>query len=156
MLDDTDDIDAKRLLLPGLAGFYRLTAPLSYAFIRVVAGLIFLPSGIDKMFYGGYARIAEGNIAALGLTPRYGWAWAVAGLEFFGAIFVILGLFTRPVAFALAIQLAVITFGIQITYGYFWSSRGFEVGLLLMLVYLSFCFGGGGRYSLDRAVGREF
>ena len=156
MEDDADGIDATTPIIPGLASFYNLGAPLAYAFTRVVMGLLFLPSGIDKMFLGGHARIAEGNIAALGLEPRYAWAWTVAGVELFGAILMIVGLFTRPAAFAIAAQLAVITFGIQIKSGYFWSGRGFEVGLLMMLVFLAFCFGGGGRWSADRAIGREF
>ena len=117
---------------------------------------MFLPSGVDKMFLGGQARIAAGNIAALGLEPRMAWAWTVAGVEFFGAILMILGLFTRPVAFTLAVQLAVITFGLQIRSGYLWTNRGFELGLLMMLVCLAICFGGGGRWSLDRKIGKEF
>ena len=156
MEDDATKIDANRLIIPGLAGLYNLGAPVAYAFTRVVMGLMFLPSGIDKMFLGGHARVAEGNIAALGLEPRYAWAWTVAGVEFFGALLIIVGLFTRPVAFAIAVQLAVITFGIQIKAGYFWNVRGFDVGLLMMLVFLAFCFGGGGRWSADRAIGREF
>lgn len=156
MRDETDAIEARRLIFPGLASLYNLGAPLSYAFIRVLVGLVFLPSGIDKMFLGGHARIAEGNIAALGLVPRYGWAWAVAGLEFFGAILFALGLLTRAVSFAFVVQLAVITFLLQINSGYFWSSRGFEVGLLLWLIFIAYCFGGGGRYSLDRMIRREF
>ncbi len=156
MQDDAGDIDATRLIVPGLAGLYRLGAPFAYAFTRVTIGLMFLPSGVDKMFLGGQARIAAGNIAALGLEPRMAWAWTVAGVEFFGAILMILGLFTRPVAFTLAVQLAVITFGLQIRSGYLWTNRGFELGLLMMLVCLAICFGGGGRWSLDRKIGKEF
>ena len=77
-------------------------------------------------------------------------------LEFFGVILLVLGLFTRPVAFALAVQMAVITFLIQWTNGYFWMNRGYEFALLLMLVCIAFVIGGGGRYSLDRKLGREF
>ena len=153
MHDETELVDAKRLYFPALAGIYNFGAQLSYAFIRVLVALVFLPSGIDKMFQGGHARIAEGNIAALGLAPKFAWAWAVAGLEFFGAILFGLGLLTRAVSFAFVVQLFVITFMIQISNGYFWSSRGFEVGLLLWLIFIAYCFGGGGRYSLDQ-IGR--
>ena len=58
MQDEIDAVDPKRLYFPALSGFYNLGAPLSYAFIRVLVALVFLPSGIDKMFHGGHARIA--------------------------------------------------------------------------------------------------
>ena len=156
MIDETNDIDADRLMVPALAPVYSMLAPLSYAFIRVVMGLMFLPSGIDKMFHGGNARIAEGNLKMLGLAYPYAWSWVVASVELFGAIFIILGLFTRGAAFAIVVMLTVITFGIQAKAGYLWASRGFEVGLLMQLLFIAICFGGGGRFSLDRKIGREF
>ena len=156
MIDETREGDASRLFIPALAPVYALAAPLGYAFIRVVMGLMFLPSGIDKMFLGGNERIAAGNLTALGLADTIAWSWAVAGTEFFGAVLIILGLFTRFAAFSLVCLLSVITFGIQIKSGFLWAPRGFEVGLLMMLVFIAICFGGGGRYSLDRVIGREF
>ena len=156
IIDENADAGAERLFIPALAPVYAMMAPLSYAFIRVIIGLMFLPSGIDKMFLGGNARIAAGNLTALGLSNVVAWSWAVAATEFFGAILIILGLFTRFAAFSLVVLLFVITFGIQMKSGFLWSPRGFEVGLLLMLISIAICFGGGGRFSLDRRIGREF
>jgi putative oxidoreductase len=156
MIDETSDIDESVLIIPGLAGLYRQLAPLGYVFARVVYGLLLLPSGFDKVFQGGVHRIAAGNIIKIGLEPPLVWAWAVGSLEFIGAILLLLGLFTRPVAFALAIQMAVITFMIQMPNGFFWTSRGCEFPLLLTLVAIAFVAGGGGRYSLDWRIGREF
>jgi putative oxidoreductase len=143
-------------IVPALAGLYRRGAPLSYAFIRIVMGLLMLVPGIDKMFYGGAARIAAGNLVRLGVQPPMVWAWTVAGLEFFGGILLILGLFTRPVAFALAVELTVITTGILAPRGWLWTVNGVEVGLLVTLVLIGLVLGGSGRYSLDRKIGREF
>ena len=156
MIDETNNIDERRLIIPGLAGLYRHVAPLGYAFIRVLVGLVFLANGIDKVFYGGAARIAAGNITNLGFPAPYAWAWLVAVIEFFGAFMLIFGLFTRPLAFAMTIMLAVISFGIMIHRGMFWTTGGIEVALLLGLVTLAFTIGGSGRYSLDRVIGREF
>jgi putative oxidoreductase len=156
IIDENADAGAEKLFIPALAPVYAMMAPLSYAFIRVIIGLMFLPSGIDKMFLGGNARIAAGNLTALGLSNVVAWSWAVAATEFFGAILIILGLFTRFAAFSLVVLLFVITFGIQMKSGFLWSPRGFEVGLLLMLISIAICFGGGGRFSLDRRIGREF
>jgi putative oxidoreductase len=156
VLEESSAVDESRLVVPALAGIYRHLAPLSYAFMRVVVALMFLPVGIDKMFYGGAARVAAGNITGLGLTPPLAWGWAVAVTEFFGAILLALGLFTRPVAFVLAVELTVIAFGIMALKGFFWTAGGMEVALLMELATIGFIFGGGGRYSLDRLIGREF
>jgi putative oxidoreductase len=156
MIDETSTIDERRLLIPGLAGLYRCGAPLAYAAVRVLTALILLPGGIEKLFSGGVDRIATTSIPALGFPYPYAWAWAVTLIEFFGSILLALGLFTRPIAFAMTVQLAVIAFGIMIKRGVFWTSGGIEVALLLGLITFAFVIGGGGRYSLDHAIGREF
>jgi len=130
--------------------------PIAYAFARVYYALLILPSGYEKVFHDGAARIAAGNVLKTGLQPPLFWAWAVAYLEFYGMILLALGLLTRPIAFAFAIELAVIVLTIQMPNGYFWTSRGAEFALMLFVVCLAFLFGGGGRYSLDRRLGREF
>ena len=130
--------------------------PIAYAFARVYYALLILPSGYEKVFHDGAARIAAGNVLKTGLQPPLFWAWAVAYLEFYGMILLALGLLTRPVAFAFAIEMAVIALMIQMPNGYFWTSRGAEFAVMLFVVCLAFLFGGGGRYSLDRKLGREF
>jgi len=130
--------------------------PIAYLFARVYYALLILPSGYEKVFQDGAARIAAGNVLKTGLQPPLFWAWAVAYLELYGMILLALGLLTRPVAFALAIELAVIVLTIQMPNGYFWTSRGAEFAIMLFVVCLAFSFGGGGRYSLDRRLRREF
>jgi putative oxidoreductase len=130
--------------------------PMAYKFARVYYALLILPSGYEKVFQDGAARIAAGNVLKTGLQPPLFWAWAVAYLEFYGMILLALGLLTRPVAFAFAIELALIVFTIQLPNGYFWTSRGAEFAIMLFVVCLAFLFGGGGRYSIDRQLGREF
>ena len=130
--------------------------PLAYAFARVWLALLILPSGYEKVFNDGAARIAAGNLLKTGFTPPHFWAWAVAYLEFYGMMLLAVGLLTRPVAFAFFVELAVITVMIQMPNGYFWTSRGMEFALVLTVVCFAFVLGGGGRYSLDRKIGREF
>ena len=156
MIDEIGNTDKSKLIIPQLAGIYGFAAPLSYALIRIVIALVLLPDGLEKIFLGGADRIAAGNIAKLGLQFPYAWAWTVACLEFFGSILLGLGLFTRPVAVAFAVMLTVIVFGITLPRGYFWTVNGAEVALLLDLAVIGFIFGGGGRYSLDQLIGREF
>ena len=129
---------------------------IGYALARVWFALLILPSGYEKIFEGGAARIAAGNVLKTGFHPPLFWAWTVASLEFFGMMLLAVGLFTRPIAFAFAVQLGVITFMLQMPNGYCWTSRGMEFALALFLVCIAFVFGGGGKYSLDRRMGREF
>ena len=49
-----------------------------------------------------------------------------------------------------------LVFGVALPRGYFWMVNGGEVGLLLGFAVIGFIFGGGGRYSVDRLIGREF
>lgn len=156
MIDETSNIDRDRLFIPGLAGLYGRLAPFSYVFMRIVMAAMILPHGIDKLFYGGAQRIAAGNVLKVGLEPAIVWAWGVGGVEFFGAILLALGLFTRPVAFALAIEMAAISFRVHFEPGFFWTAHGYEFSLLLMLVCIAYVLSGGGRYSLDRLIGKEF
>jgi putative oxidoreductase len=129
---------------------------MGYALARVWFALLILPSGYEKVFADGAARIAAGNVLKTGFYPPMFWAWVVALLELVGMILLALGLGTRVIAFMMAIELGVIVVKIQMPNGYFWTSRGTEFALCLFLVCLAFVFGGGGRYSLDRKLGREF
>ena len=133
-----------------------ILVPLAYALARVWFAVLILPSGYEKVFENGAARIAAGNILKTGFYPPMLWAWVVALLEFFGMILLALGLGTRIVAFMMAIELGVIVVTIQMPNGWFWTSRGTEFALVLFLVCVAFVIGGGGRYSLDRKLGREF
>ena len=133
-----------------------LLVPIAYAFARVWFALLILPSGYEKVFENGAARIAAGNIVKTGFYPPVFWAWVVALLEFVGMILLALGLGTRVVAFMMAVELGVIVATIQAPNGYYWTSRGAEFALVLFLVCSAFVIGGGGRYSLDRKLGREF
>ena len=129
---------------------------LGYALARVWMALLILPSGWEKVFDDGVARIAAGNVLKTGFYPPMFWAWVVAWLELAGMLMLAAGLLTRPIAFMFFVEMAVITLTIQMPNGYFWTSRGCEFALLLTIVSFAFVMGGGGKYSLDRRIGREF
>jgi len=133
----------------------RLSA-IGYALARVWFAVLILPSGWEKVFADGASRIATGNVLKTGFYPPMFWAWVVALLELVGMVLLAVGLGTRIIALMMAIELGVIVVAIQMPNGYFWTSRGTEFALVLFLVCLAFVFGGGGRYSLDRKLVREF
>jgi len=127
-----------------------------YTLARIWMAFLILPSGWEKVFDNGVARIAAGNVLKTGFYPPMFWAWFVAMLELVGMLMLAAGLLTRPIAFMFFVEMAVITVTIQMPNGYFWTSRGCEFALLLTVISLAFVLGGGGRYSVDRRIGREF
>jgi len=136
--------------------FDDLLVPFAYAFARIWFALVILPSGYEKVFSDGASRIAAGNILKTGFYPPMFWAWVVALLEFFGMILLAAGFLTRPIALMMAIELGVIVVAIQMPNGWYWTSRGTEFAAILFLVCLAFVLGGGGKFSVDRRLGKEF
>jgi len=62
---------------------------------------------------------------------------------------------TRPVAALFAGFMFVAAFHVHIQIGWFWSNRGMEVPLYLLLICLAIVIRGGGPMSLDSRFGRE-
>lgn len=150
-----DPIEPRRLFFPALAGLYRRFSPFSYAFMRFGTGAVLVPHGAQKLFAGTVVGTAAG-IAQHGWPAPLFWAYVAACVEFFGAICLALGLFTRLAALLIWIEMSVIIVQFQWQYGYFWTNRGIEYALLWWLLIIAIFFRGGGRYSLDRVIGREF
>jgi putative oxidoreductase len=146
-------IDAQRLYFPALAGVYRRFAPFSYAFIRFCTGAVLVPHGVQKLLLGNMTVVLK-DVTEVGLWPPVAWAYLVGAVELFGAAMLALGLFTRVAAVAIAIEMAVICI-VFLWPSYFWTARGMEYALLMGLSCIAFAVRGGGRYSLDRLIGKE-
>src|SRR5262249_30002727 len=147
--------DHRRLFIPALGGFYETFAPYSYAFMRFVTGAILVPHGVQKVFFGSIARYTQ-TIAAKGLPFPELLAYLTFFSESVGAVFLAIGLFTRAAAAMIFIQMTVIVFLFQWQYGYFWTNRGYEFAALWALLCAAIFFKGGGRYSVDHLIGKEF
>jgi len=147
-----DETAATRLVFPGLRGFYDSLSPYSYAFMRFCTGAIMVPHGFQKLFLGT-APVKQ--MIAFHLAPPEAWAYLVAVNEGILTLFLALGLFTRFAAAGLAIEMFVIAFFIQSVNGYFWTQKGSEYPLLLMLLAIAIFFRGGGKYSIDHLIGKE-
>jgi putative oxidoreductase len=149
---------APKPIIPALASLTARLSPLGEPLVRVIAGLMLVPHGAQKLFgaFGGYGLEATGQFfaAKLGLPPVF--ATLAALIEFAGGLALALGLLTRPVAALIFGMMAVAVFQVHLPNGYFWTDGGYEYPLLWGLVALSFVIRGGGRYSLDAAIGREF
>ena len=152
-----DTIDRRRYLVPRLAGIYAALDTYSWPLIRVATGLFFVPHGLQKLlgFWGGdLGKTAEG-FAKLGLEPGMFWASYIGCLELVGGPLLAIGLLTRPIAALFVGFMAVGAFHVHMKIGWFWTGRGMEVPLYLMLICLGILIRGGGALSVDRALGRE-
>lgn len=115
----------------------------SYAqgLLRIVAGAAWFTHGGQKLFaWFGASKSAE-------LMSIYGLAGVI---EFVGGALLVLGLFTRPVAFIASGQMAVAYFyGHAMNGGlWWWGNRG-ELAMVFCFVWLFFAAAGAGAFSLD-------
>ena len=99
------------------------------------------------------ARVLAG--LAIGLMLGYGLALVAGLIEFFGGLLLALGLLTRPVAALVCGLMAVAVVQVHFPL-WFWTDGGLEYPLFWAIVALSYVIRGGGRYSLDAAIGLEF
>jgi putative oxidoreductase len=112
--------------------------------LRVVAGFLFMHHGGQKLF-GWFGGIPP-NGAAAPLATQAGIAGA---LEFFGGLLVLVGLFTRPVAFVLAGEMAVAYFQFHQPGGLLPIQNHGEPAVLYCFLFLFIAAWGPGEWSLD-------
>lgn len=144
-----------RLLFPGLAGFYASTAPFTDTLIRVVVGIMFLMH-VSAKFKAGPDAVAAGAMAHAGLQPALLFAYAAIVLESVGGVALVIGLFTRFFAAALAIEMAIALITVHLPKGYAAGGGGYEYVLLIGVCLLMIAIRGAGPYSVDhKLVGKE-
>ena len=146
-----------RLMFPQLEPFYAWVRELSWPLIRLTVGGTLLVHGIGKLMGAGVAAFAANSLARRGIEPALPLAYVVFFLETVGAVLIMVGLFTRPIAAAIAIEFILITFVAHWPNGYGWSNPrgGWEYPLLWGLIFFAISLRGGGPYSLDRRIGKE-
>jgi putative oxidoreductase len=143
-----------KLLYPGLAGFYESVLPIAETFVRIVIGVMFLMHVSGKLTAGPGA-VAANTLAKNGLEPAILWAYFIIFFELVGGICLIIGLFTRFFAAALAIEMLIALLVVHLPRGYAASGGGYEYVLLIGAVCFLIAIRGGGPYSVDRMLGRE-
>lgn len=120
------------------------------ALLRVIAGTVFAAHGAQKLFVWGLDAVA-GGFATMGV-PLAGVAGpAVALLEFFGGIALVLGLLTRAVSVGLSVVMLGAIVMVHGSAGFF-APNGYEFVLTLLAMAAALAIGGPGRFSLDALV----
>ena len=110
--------------------------------LRIVTGFLFMPHGAQKLF--GF--LAPPHAVSPPLLSLLGLAGV---LEFFGGLLILLGLFTRPVAFILSGEMAVAYFLVHAPQGFWPLRNGGDLAVIFSFVFLYLALAGGGAWSAD-------
>jgi putative oxidoreductase len=121
--------------------------PITHALLRIFAGLIFICPGGLKLFgwFGGMP-------AGVKLTPLL---WVAGILEVVGGTMIVLGLFTRAVAFITSGEMAVAYFMGHAPNGFFPIQNHGEGAVLLCFIFLFLWGNGAGPWSIDAAMAKR-
>lgn len=123
-------------------------SPLVLSIMRIVIGLLFIEHGTQKLF-AFPAAMEMLNGGTVSLPSVLGFA---AILEFVGGLLILLGLFTRPVAFILSGQMAVAYFMVHAPMSFWPALNHGELAIIYCFIFLYLVFAGGGTISLDRSL----
>ena len=132
-------------LLSSTAGFSTLA-------LRIPIGIIFMAHGSQKLFswFGGYGLEGTGQFfESIGLAPGVAMAFLAGSAEFFGGLFILLGLLTRPAALVLAFTMVIAIVSVHLPNGLFMADGGYEFGLALLAACVSLMLSGSGRIAID-------
>jgi putative oxidoreductase len=122
----------------------------TYFLLRVVAGFLFMQSGAVILF--GWFGGMPGASSPPPLMSQTG----IGGvLEFFGGILILLGLFTRPVAFILSGMMAVAYWQFHAPQGGWPLQNQGMPAVLFCFIFLYMAARGGGDWSLDALLRRK-
>ena len=123
-------------------------APYALAVLRIVTALLFIEHGTAKLF-GFPAMPGSGHAGGLSPLMLIG-----ALLEVFGDLAILVGFFTRPVAFILSGEMAVAYWAMHVPMGGFFPlSNGGDAAILYCFIFLYLVFAGPGAWSVDGRTG---
>lgn len=134
---------------PSIATKWSSWAPQLQSVLRIVAASMFMLAGTTILFAFPAGMPPDGGTAPLMSQMGIGGI-----LEAFGGGLLLLGLFTRPVAFLLAGEMAVAYFQFHFPKGFWPGMNGGIAAVMYCFVWLYFSAAGAGPWSLDAMRGR--
>jgi putative oxidoreductase len=115
--------------------------------LRIITGLLFLQHGTTK-----FLGLPQSQFTGVPVTSIYG----IAGLfELIGGALLVLGLFTRPVAFVLSGVMAVAYFHDHAPQNFYPILNGGELAIAFCFAFLYLSAAGGGPWSLDAIIRKK-
>ena len=116
-------------------------APRLLGILRIVAAILFIEHGTQKLF--GFPASSHGAPEAFTLL------WFAAILETVGGFLILIGLFTRPVAFILSGQMAVAYWTAHAPQSSFPAINGGDAAILFCFLFLYLVAAGPGAFGID-------
>lgn len=123
--------------------------PQMHSLLRIVAAFVFMLAGTTKLFSFPVAAMPGG-----GHVPYLSQLGIGGALEVLGGALLLVGLFTRPVAFLLAGEMAVAYFQFHFPNGFWPVANGGVSAALYCFVWLYFSAAGAGPWSVDATRGK--
>ena len=124
-------------------------APYALAVLRIVTALLFIEHGTAKLL--GFPAMPGTDHSGGSLPPMI---LIAALLEIFGGLAILVGFFTRPVAFILSGMMAVAYWMAHVPKGGFFPlSNGGDAAVLFCFIFLYLVFAGPGAWSNDGRTG---
>lgn len=133
-----------------LAGRWISWAPYFLSLLRIIAAFLFIQYGSTKIL-GWPAEVMPGG----GTAPLASLAGAAGLIELIGGALMLVGLFSRPVAFLLSGQMAVAYFKGHAAQGFWPVLNGGAPAVIFCFVWLYISAAGGGPWSLDAMMRRR-
>jgi putative oxidoreductase len=121
--------------------------PYALALLRIVAGLIFLEHGTQKLL--GFPAGERAFVEAFTLS------WWAGLLELILGALITIGLFTRLAAFIAAGEMAFAYWLAHAPQNFFPVNNGGDAAILYCFVFLFLVFAGPGKWSFDGLRGSE-
>lgn len=122
-------------------------APRALGLLRIVAAILFMEHGSQKLL--GFPPSSHGSPELFSLI------WFAGVLELFGGFLLLIGLFTRPVAFILSGQMAFAYWMAHAPKSIFPALNGGDAAILFCFIFLYFAAAGGGAWSIDAMRSRS-
>jgi putative oxidoreductase len=142
---ETVDVALRRQEMDGRA--FQWWAPRMLSVLRMVAAFMFMANGAQKLFNYPPSAHPMSHLPPLMLLAGV--------LECFGGLLVLLGLFTRPVAFVLAGEMATAYFMVHAPRGFWPILNKGELAVLYCFVFLYLAGVGGGTWSVEKLLRRK-
>lgn len=114
--------------------------PRALGLLRIVTALIFIAHGTQKLFNFPPSEFSVPLLSIFGVAGM---------LETFGGLLILIGLFTRPVAFILSGQMAVAYWMFHAPQSFFPLLNGGDAAILYCFVFLYLVVAGPGAWSID-------
>jgi putative oxidoreductase len=125
----------------------RRWTPIALGVLRIVTALLFIEHGTAKLF--GFPDTPMPAPAVWTLP------WVAGWLEVVGGLMLLVGLFTRPVAFILAGEMAVAYWMVHAPQSPFPLVNNGDAAILYCFVFLLFVAAGPGKWSVDKLIPRD-